>query len=477
MTYAALGLRTVELVPLFRGSKHSSLWLAAALLLPCFAAGQPAEEAHVVLVSLDGFGAADLTDPRNELPELRALIGEGVWAEASESVFPSADHPGHTSLITGVPPRIHGVIGNRLLNRETKDYFHITNKPRTQSVRVPTVFDAAKRRGLRTASFYWPETRDDPSIDRNIPQVLDGAARPDPGAAGAGLLDELRGAGVPIDVFYESYDDPARLPVADSVLTEAAAYVLRTYRPHLLAIRLSVVDRTFHRHGREDERSRAALAAADRSVSVLRRAARDAGIGARTAFFVVSDHGFHTVHYAVNVFPWFEEAGLREKVGLYPLYWSVFVELTGSFDPKKDKGTLERVLQRIAASDGIGRVVAPDEFHDLGFPRYEEDPHVLGHYIIFGDADTRPVVDETGNLSTRRTRLPGPFHGHGHLPTQPAMYPLFVAAGHGLKTGVRMGRIHNVDVAPTIAHLLGLEMTGTTGRVLSEALSSPGEPR
>jgi hypothetical protein len=39
-----------------------------------------------------------------------------------------------------------------------------------------------------------------------------------------------------------------------------------------------------------------------------------------------------------------------------------------------------------------------------------------------------------------------------------------------LKRGVQLGEIRNVDVAPTVAALLGLKMENVEGRVLTEAL-------
>jgi hypothetical protein len=45
--------------------------------------------------------------------------------------------------------------------------------------------------------------------------------------------------------------------------------------------------------------------------------------------------------------------------------------------------------------------------------------------------------------------------------------------GRGVRAGARLDRVHIYDVAPTIAHLLDLEMDELPGRVLSEALTDP----
>ena len=60
---------------------------------------------------------------------------------------------------------------------------------------------------------------------------------------------------------------------------------------------------------------------------------------------------------------------------------------------------------------------------------------------------------------------------HGYLDIEPEMNAIFVAWGRGIQQGKRLGTIRNVDVAPTIAALLGIKMTGVDGRVLTEILT------
>src|SRR5262245_12170773 len=71
----------------------------------------------VVMVSLDGLRAAVLDDPTAPIPTLRALAARGTRARTMRPVFPSVTWPCHTSLVTGVPPRRHGVLGNQVYDR------------------------------------------------------------------------------------------------------------------------------------------------------------------------------------------------------------------------------------------------------------------------------------------------------------------------------------------------------------------------
>jgi predicted AlkP superfamily pyrophosphatase or phosphodiesterase len=441
----------------------------AVASLPFTGALLRAQEAHVIVVSIDGLAASRLDDEGLELPSLRGVARSGAWAESSETVFPPTEHPAHTSILTGVSPSKHGVIGNRLLNRETGEYFQVTNLPRSRSIRTPTLLDAAKKKGLRTAALFWPETRDDPSLDRAIPLVVAGDGSPDETATDPAYLEELRANGILIDLFFEWHNDLALQTTADRILTRAAAYTFRTYKPHLLLLRLPAMERFQHQYGPDHYLSKAALTAADYNIGLLRRAVEEAGLQDQTTLMVVSDHGFHTVTHSVNVYPLFAQSRLTGKVNLNAGYWNVLVELTPEFDPKRDGKTLDDVLDDVASLDGVSRVVRPDELHALGLPRYEEDPHMLGQYIIIGDVDTRAVADEQGD-STRRTQLPTPLHGHAYLPSHELMYPAFLATGRGIKEGVRIGHVHNLDIAPTVASLLGLELHGLEGRVLTEIL-------
>ena len=47
---------------------------------------------------------------------------------------------------------------------------------------------------------------------------------------------------------------------------------------------------------------------------------------------------------------------------------------------------------------------------------------------------------------------------------------VFVAAGAGVKPGTRLGVIENVDVAPTVARLLGVALPDADGEPLDEIL-------
>ena len=65
---------------------------------------------------------------------------------------------------------------------------------------------------------------------------------------------------------------------------------------------------------------------------------------------------------------------------------------------------------------------------------------------------------------------------HGYLNTDPQMQAIFIAWGAGIPKGIRLGEISNLDVAPTLAALLGIEMKGVKGHALKEIGKGKGVP-
>ena len=56
--------------------------------------------------------------------------------------------------------------------------------------------------------------------------------------------------------------------------------------------------------------------------------------------------------------------------------------------------------------------------------------------------------------------------GHGYPATDPDMDALFIASGYGVRKGGNMGTIPNIDVAPSIAKLLGVGLPTAKGKPL-----------
>ena len=74
-----------------------------------------------MVISLDGFPAYALDDPRLPIPTLRKLAREGAAATAMKPINPTVTWPNHTTMVTGVDAAHHQVLLNGLLTRNQAD--------------------------------------------------------------------------------------------------------------------------------------------------------------------------------------------------------------------------------------------------------------------------------------------------------------------------------------------------------------------
>src|SRR3954468_5846595 len=115
------------------------------------------KDLHVVLITIDGFPAYLWRDPLIPLPNLRRLAAEGAVADAMTISNPAITWPNHTTLVTGVTPRKHGVLYNGLVVRGGPGQPNPIEPwvDRERLVLAPTVYDAAFNAGLTTAEVDW----------------------------------------------------------------------------------------------------------------------------------------------------------------------------------------------------------------------------------------------------------------------------------------------------------------------------------
>ena len=98
-------------------------WLCVLALIGCavplrlVAATKIGKHRTVVVISLDGFPAYALDNPKLPIPTLRKLAREGAVATSMRPVNPTVTWPNHTAIVTGVEPAEHQVLYNGLMLR------------------------------------------------------------------------------------------------------------------------------------------------------------------------------------------------------------------------------------------------------------------------------------------------------------------------------------------------------------------------
>lgn len=109
-----------------------------------------------ILISLDGFRADFLR--RGITPRLNAFVAEGVSPVYMNPSFPSVTFPNHYTLVTGLYPESHGVVGNTFWDADLQEEFFYTNANAMQAKwwGGEPLWVTAENQGIRTAIHMWP---------------------------------------------------------------------------------------------------------------------------------------------------------------------------------------------------------------------------------------------------------------------------------------------------------------------------------
>ena len=110
-----------------------------------------------ILISLDGFRADFLQ--RRLTPTLSAFIQEGVSPKYMLPSFPSVTFPNHFTLVTGLYPESHGVVGNTFWDPVTEEEFFYTNTSVSMKSKWwlgEPIWQTAEEQNVPTAVHMWP---------------------------------------------------------------------------------------------------------------------------------------------------------------------------------------------------------------------------------------------------------------------------------------------------------------------------------
>lgn len=422
----------------------------------------------IIVMSADALVAEDMSYLQT-LPNFRKYLSGGAAIHHVRSVYPTITYPCHTTMATGCYPDRHGIPGN------LKSPYRFTKNPipwiwEHEFVKVPDIFDAAKAAGLTTSAVFWPCTGKHPNIDwlideywtQNPSQTLTEAFLE------MGMQEEL----IPIVEKNRHLMVERVHPACDNFIVACAADIIRAYKPDLLMLHPANIDGVRHQSGLFGEHIQQSLEDTDRWIGELMQAAEDAGVADQTSFVLTSDHGQMDIKRVINLNVFLRDAGLIRNETDWDAWsqsggMSACIYLKNKDDMEIHEKT-RRLLEHMCEEGiyGISRVYSSLEA--------KEEEHYAGDfsfvietdgYTAFGDAMLRPVVTANNNEDYRKGRAT-----HGYLPSKgPA--PVFYAKGPAFKDGVSVPCGKLVDIAPTIARSLEVEMLNTDGSPVLAILS------
>jgi predicted AlkP superfamily pyrophosphatase or phosphodiesterase len=409
----------------------------------------------VMLVSIDGLKPEAVLDAAHhglKVPNLRALMTDGLYSTGVHGVLPTLTYPSHMTLMTGASPARHGIYSNTTFdpfNRNERGWYWYA-----EDVRVATLWAAAAAAHLTTANVYWP-TSVGARVNWNLPQIwrtgTDDDLKLQRALSTPGLEQELSRA-------LGRYPGGMEETVAeDTVRARFAMRLIESKHPDFITIYLTGLDTEQHRSGPFSTAANGVLEQIDGVVGRL-RAAADAAAPGRAIFCVVSDHGFAPVEHDLNLFAAFRAAGLftvdsdHKITGWRAMPWpaggmAAVMLADGADDAVRTQ--VGELLKTLAAdpANGIERILPRDAVVGTrGFPDAEYLVQLKIGYEI-GLAFELPLVSVPSNLGM-----------HGYSPDRPEMRSAFFLVGPSLPRAHSVGEIDMRQIAPTLAKILGVSL-------------------
>ncbi len=198
-----------------------------------------AQAKMVIVVSFDGL-RPDAVAPA-EARHIQSLADAGVSAKFAHTILPSLTLPSHSSMLSGVKPETHGIYWNGW-------------EPAKGTIKVTTIFDEAKKAGLKTAMIVGKEK-----------------------------FKHLMHPGM-VDQFFFHEGDA-------TIIAEAASTVIREFRPNFIFVHFAHPDVVGHKKGWMSSAQLKTIRRADQGLGRIFKELRSLNLVSSTTVIVTADHG------------------------------------------------------------------------------------------------------------------------------------------------------------------------------------------
>ncbi len=414
---------------------------------------------RVVILSFDALGGEDFRYMKS-LPALAEFFKEASVCTNVSTIYPSVTYAAHTSIITGKYPKHHGVINNTLVqpNRLSPDWYW-----QRKYIKAETIYDLAIRKGMKVGAFLWPVTAKS-NIQYNIPEIFPN--RPWDNQVFVSLRN-----GSPrflLELFrrYGHLLDGIKQPELDDFVTECVIHTIKNKAPELILAHFVDLDSCRHESGTFSEEAYDAMKRLDQRFAKIIQSLKDSNLYSETTIIVLGDHVQIDVNKEVKINQVFREKGYLNISGNKLKDWKVLCKGCGGsayiyINPKYkiEENGLRELLYQLKENPqyGIERIFTREEAIKEG-----ADPNC--QYML----EAVEGVHFTDSWDDRPKKIKA---DHGYHPNKPRYKTFFSASGPGIKRNVEIEQMSLVDIAPTLANLMGLQLERPDGRVLTEIIA------
>jgi predicted AlkP superfamily pyrophosphatase or phosphodiesterase len=425
----------------------------------------------LIVLSYDSLQSKDL-EKLQTMPFFSEILERAAVVRNIREIYPTLTYPIHTTIVTGLYPDKHGIAHNQKPAIDPKDPdFSIMGSNwywRKDNIRGKTLTDSVLEEGRTAATVLWPVTAGE-KRGWNLPEIwptqetMDNVRELYADASSGNVMSEY------FDRFIGKYrwrnnEDMVCYAV------EIALDIVRRQVPDLLLCHLTQLDHIRHVYGVQNREVDDCLRQLDVIAGRFIDAARDAGTLDETNFVILGDHGQIDVAKVFHLNALFRKSGLIRaaddgKVFDYEAYsfsagFSAHVIMK---DPKNEKvkARLCRLLDDLPSQypQCIEAVYTSEDML--------REEHLAGEFsfvvearegVLFANDIAADVVTEPDAPRDK------PYKAmHGHHPSK-GEKPPFVAFGPDVKTAARIENGSLIDIAPTLAALVGVTLPQAEGK-------------
>ena len=427
---------------------------------------------RMLVLSFDCLSAHDYAYIQN-LPHFKDILLKGSLAPKVRTIYPSLTYPCHTTIVTGKYPKNHGIIHNTLIQpgRDSPDWNWYRNK-----IKGTTLYDEAQKAKMKTSALLWPVTGR-AKIDYNLPEIF-------PNRWWQSQLLVSLFSGTPayqweLNKRYGHIRNGLKQPELDDFVLASAVHTIDTLQPDLMLVHFTDLDSMRHYHGFASSEARAALKRHNDRLGEIVDALKRKDLYEETTIIILGDHSALDENKAIHMNVLLKENGWmtinkRGKISSWKVYCkscdgSAYIYM----NDKNDRALYEQVkaflysLQQNSVN-GIEEVLSGIEAGEMG-----ADPECsfmlearCGFYFL--DDVTENYLESIQQHDLQKKHI---LATHGYSPNKAGYHTIFMAAGKGIKKGVMVSSMNLVDIAPTLAALLGLDLGKADGQVISELLN------
>lgn len=360
-------------------------------------------------------------------PFLAGLNGRGTCLTA-DCVVPSFTNPNNLSIVTGVPPSVHGICGNYFWDRESGEEVMMND---ARFLRTGTILAAFSHRGAKVAAITAKDKLRS-LLGHRLQGICFSAEKANQVTRAANGIDDVLGlVGMPVPEVYSA--------ALSEFVFAAGVKLMHTVRPDVMY--LSTTDYVQHKAAPGTPAANAFCAMMDRYLGLLDRLGAiivltaDHGMNAKTDAF-----GRPNIVYLQDLLDeWYGAGATRVILPItdpYVAHHGALGSFATAYLPDERRADATR---RLAALSGVELVLSREE----ASARFELPPDRIGDLVIVSE---RLTVLGSAKARHDLSGLDAPLRSHGGISEQ--RVPLIAnGTASGLPAGHRWRNFDAFDLA------------------------------